>query len=252
MKKILSLLLSVIIIFTCVSFAFASDTIKQTCPVIFIPGFSSSPVYSDVNDESTLLGFPSADDILPAVADTIVPALARYLVDKNTERLTDTVTDRINQIVAGWFNESTGEAKEGSGIVPQKLKKVTKKSRLTFTYDWRGDPLVIADELNEYIETVCELSGCDKVALGCHSLGSNIALAYLSKYGNDNVSAIVYDSPAANGVALIGNILTGQVNLDADTLGYFLKVMLGDVEYKKLIDGVIDIFEAAGFFEPSA
>ena len=248
-KKILSLLLALLMIFSMASFAFATETYKQNCPVIFIPGFSSSDIYTDINDPSTQISFPDANAILTAVADTLVPALAAYAINKDTDKLTDTVTKRINEMCAPLFNEKSGDPKQGSGIAPREIKSASKKSRFTFRYDWRGDPMIIADELNKFIETIRELSGCDKVALGCHSLGSSIALAYLSKYGNSAVSAIVLDSPACNGVDLIGNVLTGNINLDAKSIGLFLKEILGDMEYKKLVSGFIDIMQSAGLFE---
>ena len=249
MKKILSLLLAIIMVFTCISVALATDGTKQTCPLIYIPGFTSSDIYTDVTDKSTYAGFPGTDDIIAVVTDTILPALVKYAIDKDTDKLTDTVTKRINKIFDGWFNDITGDAKPGSGIIPEELTDVTAKSELVFRYDWRADPMVIADELNAYIEKVCKLSGCDKIALGCHSLGSTIALAYLTKYGNSRVSGMVFDSPACNGVALIGNVLTGKVNLDADGIAYYLKTYLGESEYNRLISSLIDIFKSAGLLD---
>ena len=158
------------------------------------------------------------------------------------------VTSRINDMFADWFNESSGDAKPGSGVILEMPDEVTTTSRLTFSYDWRNDPMKIADELHQYIEKVCALSGSDKVALTCHSLGSNIALTYLTKYGNDRVSGIVFDSPACNGVAIIGHVLTGNVNLDADGIALFIKSFIGESEYEALAESFIDILKSAGVF----
>lgn len=249
MKKLLSFCLALIMIFSLSSVSFAVDEVKQTCPMIFIPGFSSSDIYSDITDSDTLITFPDVDTILTAVGDTLVPYLALYLADRNADRLTAKVTERINEMFAPWFNELTGEAPEGSGIIPKKLTYSSPSSEHTFSYDWRGDPVKIADELSEYIEDVCELSGCEKVTLAGHSLGSAIALSYLAKYGNDRVSAMVFDSPACNGVELIGNVFTGRVNLDADGLAYFIKTYLGESEYERLVKGFVDILKKAGLFD---
>ena len=248
-KKFLCLFLALIMAFSVTVTAYAAESDEQTCPLIYIPGFTSSAVYDDVNNKDTLVAFPTTDDILDIVTEAFIPALLVYAINRDTDKLVTSVTDRVNEVFAYWFNESTGEAKEGSGIIPEKLTDVSKTSKLTFSYDWRSDPVKIASELNDYIETVCKLSGCDKVALGCHSLGTTIALAYLTAYGNDRVSGIVFDSPACNGVALIGNILTGKVNLDAETAGFYLKSILGESEYNELISSLIDIFDSAGVME---
>jgi len=249
MKKTIAFFLAILVIFSAVSIAFAAEEAEQTCPLIYIPGFSSSDVYADVTDESTLISFPGTDSILGLVKNTLLPALFSYSIDRDTEKFALKVTDGINGMFNYWFNDITGEVKKGSGVIPPVFDDVTADSKITFSYDWRGDPVEIAKSLNEYIETVCEVSGSDKVALGCHSLGSTVALTYLTVYGNSRISAIVFDSPASNGVALIGNVLTGKVNIDANSIGYFLKNMLGENEYERLVSGVVDILENAGVFE---
>lgn len=249
LKKPLSLCLALLMAFSCTLTAFSIEETEQTCPLIYVPGFSSSNIYADVNDESTLVSFPGTEDIIATVAETLLPALAAYCVDKDAEKLAHKVTLRINEMFAFWFNESTGDVKAGSGIIPEVLTDVTAESKLTFSYDWRSDPLLVADKLDAYIDEVCTLSGCEKVTLGCHSLGSIIALSYLTKHGNSKVAGIVFDSPATNGVALIGNVLTGKVNLDGETIGLFIKSFLGESEYNKLISGLIDVFESAGIID---
>lgn len=249
MKKVLSLILAALIIFSCISTAFASDEAEQTCPVIHIPGFIASDIYADITDESTLISFPGTEDVLAVVTEAFIPGLIGYSFNRDTDKFVKGVTDRINLMFADWFNDSCGDAKAGSGIIPQDLTDVTATSELTFSYDWRSDPLKIANELHKYIETVCALSGSDKVALSCHSLGSVIALTYLTKHGNDRVSGMVFDSPACNGVALIGDILSGNVNLSADGIANFLKTLLGESEYKALVASIVDILKAAGVFE---
>ena len=248
-NKVLSLLIALLMAFTTVTIALAAEEPTQTCPVIFIPGFTSSAVYGNIEDPDTRADFPSTDDILDIVTKEFIPGLLNYAVDRDVDKLVVRVTGRINEVFEYWFNEPTGEAKEGSGIIPEKLTDVTATSRLTFSYDWRGDPVKIADELKEYIEAVCTLSGCEKVAIGAHSLGTAIALSYLTKYGNDKVSGLIFDSPACNGVALVGKVLTGNISLDAEGIAYFLKEILGENEYYSLIASIIDIFESAGVLD---
>ena len=124
-SKVLSLLLALLIAFTTVSIAFAAKEPEQTCPVILIPGFTSSDVYDNIEDPDTRVDFPSTDDIIDIVTQEFIPGLLNYAVDRDTDKLVVRVTSRINEIFAYWFNEPTGEAKKGSGIIPQKLTDVT-------------------------------------------------------------------------------------------------------------------------------
>ena len=245
-RKTIALCLAILMTFTLFSSAFAAEENIQDKPLIYIPGFTSSAVYDDVTNTDTRVDYPSTDAIISIVTEAFIPGLLVFAVDRDVDKLVKKVTDRVNEAFAYWFNEPTGEAKEGSGIIPEVLTEVTATSELRFSYDWRGDPIKIADELHKYIETVCELSGCEQITLGCHSLGSSIALAYLTKYGNSRVSGMIFDSPACNGVSLIGNIFTGNLSIDADGLSYFVKALVGETEYDALVSSVMDVLDNAG------
>lgn len=246
-KKFLSLCLAVLMVFSLTGTAFAAEEIKSDCPVIHIPGFYSSDVYGDINDPDTLLTLPGVDVILDFVKKEFVPALVAFCIDRDTDKLaTDVCTEINEQLFSHWFNESTGDAKEGSGLIFDSTPQgVTAQSQLTFRYDWRGDLVDIADDLADYIDYVCAQSGCSQVALTAHSFGSNLITAYFAKYDHSKVKAVIFDSPACNGVAVVGNLMTGKVTLDAEFLGYFLKSTLGEAEYARLVSSVYDILELA-------
>ncbi len=246
LKKIFSLCLALIMLFSVTGSAFATEEGKQDCPVIHVPGFYSSNIYADVNDKDSLIALPDADSIIELVKKDLIPALIIYSADRNVDRLSSSVSAKVNELFADWFYESTGEAKENSGVIFNETPgNVTAESKLTFRYDWRKDPVAVADSLNTYINNAVSISGCDKVALTAHSFGSNIITAYLQKYGNSKVSAVVYDSPACCGVAVAGNLLTGKVTFDSEAVAFFLKNILGETEYERLLSSIIDIFDMA-------
>ena len=245
-KKILCLCLTVLMLLSVTGTAFAAE--ERDCPVIHIPGFYSSDVYGDVNDPDTLITIPGTDAIIDFVKEEFAPALLAFCIDRDTDNLAKNVCSKINELLfPHWFYESTGDAKEGSGIIFDNTpENVTAHSKFIFRYDWRGNLVDIADDLAEYIDYIAAESGCGKVALSAHSFGSNLILAYLAKNGNDKVSSIVFDSPACHGVAVVGSLLTGKVTLDSEFLGYFLKSTLGEDEYARLLSSTYDIFELGG------
>ncbi len=248
-KKFLCILLSAIMLFSMSVTAFAAPFGKQDCPVIFIPGYKSSEVYTD-NDPEKVIDIPDNDTLLKIVEKKLIPALVTYSANGDADALALALSTEINIAFADWFNESTGDAKEGTGVDFNPAPTlVSPYSELTFHYDWRGDPLVIADELNAYINHILSISGCDKVALACHSFGSTVALSYLTEYGNDKVSSLVFDSPACDGVAIVGNLLTGKLTLDSATFAYFLEYSLGEEDYESLTASIVDLFNIAGIPE---
>ena len=249
MKKFLSLILSILLIFTLTVPAFASGTVKQTCPTIYVHGFAGSKICTDKNDPSTKLTFPSSDELLESVKKDLLPALLTYVATENGDPFAYELCEIVNSVFAGYFNNPDGTAKGNSGTYMAYPSSVSKNSNLIFSYDWRCDPFVAAEELNKFIDYVISKSGSDKVALRCHSLGSVIGTTYLRTYGNDKIMGIVFDSPALFGITYIGELLCGNPEIAGDALLHGLKDLLGENEYNELISSTLDILALAGIVD---
>ncbi len=244
MKKLISILLAVITVFSLSVTAFAAES--EVCPVIDIRGIVSNPVYADKNDKTTAVGVPSKERIETVFREDIVPALVVYSASQDTDVLATEISAILNTEFADWFNNSDGTPKGNSGAVMTYPSKVKKDSHITFQYDWRGDPMVIAAELDALISYVTEKSGCDKVAVTCHSLGSIVLVSYFSLYGDSKVESVVFDTPALMGLKSVGDALSGKLDFDGEALTYFLKEMLGESVYAELVASISDIFDLAG------
>ena len=249
MKKFLSLILSILLIFTLTVPAFASGTVKQTCPTIYVHGFAGSKICADKNDPSTMFTLPSSDELLESVKKDLLPALLTYVATENGDPFAYELCEIVNTVFAGYFNNPDGTAKDSSGAYMAYPSSVSKNSNLIFSYDWRSDPFVAAEELNKFIEYVISKSGSDKVALRCHSLGSVIGTTYLRTYGNDKIMGVVFDSPALFGITYIGELLCGNPEIAGDALLNGLKDLLGENEYNQLISSTLDILALAGIVD---
>ena len=246
MKKILSLALSLILLLSlAVPVAAASDV---QCPTIYVPGFLTSALYTDTSDVSTKVSLPSSDELLELVKKDLVPAVFDYTIDKDGDKLGHAVSKIANQAFSGYFYNSDGSAKDNAGAIMTypSAASIRKNSNLYFHYDWRGDPVAIAEDLKNFIDYVTANSGSDKVALRCHSLGSVIATSYLTLYGNEKVMGVVFDAPALEGITYIGELLCGRVEIAGDALLQAMKDLLGENEYNELINSTLDILEIAG------
>ena len=248
MKKFLSLILSLILIFTMAVPAFAAGTVTQTCPTIYIHGFAGTKLCTDKNDPSTRIEYPSVDELLQLAKKNLLPALLTYVATGNGDSFAHEFCDIANYVFEGYFNNPDGTAKGSSGAyMPYpSAKSIKKTSNLTFSYDWRGDPVEIAADLSKFVDYVLESSGAEKVALRCHSLGSVIATTYLTLYGNSKVMGLVLDSPALYGVTYIGELLSGNPEMAGEALAEFIKDILGENEYKELVSSTLDILALAG------
>ena len=247
-RKILSLLISVLLVFSFVVPAFAADSTNEKCPIVYIPGIATSKIYADKDDPSTQLPAPDADSITAFVKDEFIPALLVFSADRDVKKLARCITEAINTKYAGWFNNPDGTAKDNSGarLVYPAASAIKAGETVCFDYDWRGNPLDIADELNAFIEYIKSVSGFDKVAIAAHSLGNVITLSYISEYGYDDIIGVVFDTPAIEGVTYIGELFCGDMEITGDSVVFLLKQFLGETEYEELLTSVVDAFGIAG------
>lgn len=245
--KLTALCLALFMAFSLVPVSLAAEA--DTCPIVYIPGISSSKLYHDVNDPESQIVFPSVDEVKKMVTDKIVPALIVYAADKDADKLASVFSEQFNIIFAGHFNNPDGTPKGNSGAIVKYPSSVSKGSRVTFDWDWRSDPFVAAAKLNDFINYVIDKSGCSKVALASHSLGSVVILTYLDVYGNDKITGIVYDSPAIDGVNYLGEFLVGNFETDGEALMSIVKTIFGASEDREFVESIMDVFSLAGIHD---
>ena len=71
MKKLLSLILALLMIFACTSVAFAAE---EKYPVIYIPGYGSD-LYAEKGNKNSELIYPTGADVGAIVKEAIAPCL---------------------------------------------------------------------------------------------------------------------------------------------------------------------------------
>jgi len=244
LSKLTAFCLAFLMAFSLVPMSFAAEV--DTCPVIYLPGLSTSDLYHDVNDPTSEIVFPSVDEVKKMVTDKIVPALIVYAADKDADKLASVISDQFNIIFAGYFHNPDGSAREGSGAILEYPDYIGQNSRVRFDWDWRSDPFEVAAKLDAFVDYVIAKSGCSKVALASHSLGSAVILTYLNVYGDDKISGIVYDTPVVDGVNYIGEFLLGNFETDGEALMSVVRSLFAASEDRELAESIMDVFTLAG------
>ena len=247
-KKIISIILALVMMCTMFIPAFAAVDTNVVCPQIYVPGFNTSTIYANKNDPGSALGLPGTEEIIQILKEEIAPAFAVYAIDKDADKLGTVISDMINRVAAGWYNNPDGSAKDNAGtkfVYPDK-KIIKYNSKLNFDYDWRGDPVESAAQLNDFVNYVYESTGNKKVALTCHSMGSIVVLTYIKIYGSDKIMGVVFDSPAIYGLVSVGELFSRGTKFDAEGVASILKMLIGTTEYEELLSSIIDIFSMAG------
>ncbi len=124
----------------------------------------------------------------------------------------------------------------------------------TFSYDWRLDPLEVADTLHTYIERVKAVTGSKEVCLIGRCLGSSVITAYVAKYGMEGIHGVGFDGGVVNGAEVISEPISGKFKLDGNALNRFLADCnaLGMFKVDSFINETIDLLSKAGVFETVA
>lgn len=105
-----------------------------------------------------------------------------------------------------------------------------------FTYDWTGNPVEIVKDLQEFIKEVRKQSNHDKVSINAESMGGAIVSLYINTYGQGYIENLVMANSAFNGLEMLGQLFTGNVNIDSEALTYLLlQEFLGNAEYADLV-----------------
>lgn len=250
-KKVIAVLLSVLMALSVMPIAFAETiSFSQNCPYIFIHGYAANTIYDDPSDpDSRMLFPPSTENIIKAV-ENAAPALCAYLINEDGKMLADAVVPLVQELFGNFGLDRDGNPIGNSGIRYKEVPSlITAESKLDFEYDWRLDPIEIASQLNDFINMVCEKSGCDKVAIMAHSFGGVVAISYAAIYGTDKIQGIVMNSTAIRGETYTGELMTNEFKLSVEGIEAYLRYALNENDYNELINGIVSLLADKGLLD---
>lgn len=267
MKKIkvaLSLILAIVLTSIMVLPAFAAGTQGCDCghaPVIQVRGigetlydangneiFSTENIINGILPVLPQLGEFLADttnvELFVGAAETAVKTIfGPVMYDKNASRLVkdadgnDTVISVKcdSRPVEDYMNFDDNLTEEGK-LSKALYEELGDDHVYFFTYDWTGNPVQIVKDLNNFIQKVKEQSGHNKVSINAESMGGAITSLYLNTYGYGDIENLVMANSAFNGLEMMGQLFTGNVNIDGEALTYLLlQEVLGNAEYAELV-----------------
>lgn len=246
MKKIISLLLAFVLVFSCSAIAFAAE---EPTPVIVVSGMGTAPLYDADSGESA---FPPSNEviiknILKAVPSFTAAALlndwtifgkygAKPVHDLFEKMKCDENGDSVYNIVPTCFDGNADNYEEFKadestvsnerGVVRAVAEKVGYDRTYFFYYDFRRSALDIADDLKATVDEVLAATGSKKVSLIAMSFGGTITSAFLYKYGSDMLKNVVYASTAVGGTDIVGKLFSGNIEMEIDGIVDYLEEYL--------------------------
>lgn len=254
MKKVLSFFLAVIMLFSCLTAAFAADE-KQYAkintysdiPLIEVRG-DGGGIYDEDDNRVFYLRdildiFKSSDDedstIKESVLNVLYPFLLQGVMFDNWDPYYKALEKEIGEMFEKAILDENGNPQYGTGISLQEkaMNETNMKtnkadangrfklssSRYHWQYDWRLDPIYNAHELHKYIEEIKKTTGAKEVSITSNCLGTIIAATYVEEFGMDGIRGIAFDGGVENGAELMSEMISGKFKLDLNAVSRMLK-----------------------------
>lgn len=264
-KKIVSIFLAVVMMLACFVPGVAKASAKTT-PVLIITGFNEYPL-SNANGESAFP--PSTNAILEAVKGILSPLGA--LIQKDYQGFCDGAFPVINELFAPIACNPDGSVKDetigvayqytenlaaysndeavmervyGRKIVKSVADEIGAENVYIYGLDWRKSMSELASDINNYIEKMKDEKGVDKVSVAGHSMGGAVLSAYIGEYGYGSLKNITMMNSAYTGLEMIGQLFTGNIQIDTDSLLNLISESIGNDILSKVL-GATNILNLA-------
>lgn len=270
MKRFLSILLALMLPLGAVVPAFAHSVQEagecNELPVVIVRGMDFTGLYVDYGTENqrSALAEIKVSDILGCLTRAVVKGILNF----STDPAIDEIIDYANYLLDGYAMNIDGSSKHNVGYkkYPQSaenynglvngganetgmaracIEQLPAGHTYYLNYDWRANPLDVADEINELVNTALKETGHDKVKMVCSSMGGIMTVAYLTKYGYDKVERCLFMSSTFCGAQVASDLLCGKIDITAENLYNFLNNLASD---NKALSLLIKSLKAVGAF----
>lgn len=277
MKRFISVLLSVLLIFSVMMPAFAGVDVNESrsqIPVIRISGDGEALYDAEGNkifhykDVAKLVkgdGETDNSELYKSMAKTLLPALAKGLATDNWDDLYAGIETEISKIFANSLLDENGNVPNNSGLSQSRIDEMTYKRHNSqkgdkgyfawndywFRYDWRLDPMETADAFNSYIKDIKKSTGCEKVGIAATCLGTNVVMAYVAKYGVEDIQGIAMDGSVVGGAEILSDVICAKFDVAPPALMRILRDVegLGMFSIDEFILETIDMLVQTGLLE---
>lgn len=244
MKKVISVLLSLFLLFSVVT-PVASAVNEENLPIIYIRG-NGETIY-DGEGNTLALGIADIfsnvtngdfdkDTVIETCANIMLPFLTEGLLFDEWDRYGKAVYEELKPIFRGSLIDENGNPVNGSGIAQSRIDESEAEAErdtvnyglydYNFMYDWRLSPYDHVDRLHQYVLKVLEITKKDKVNIHVACLGGGLMMAYLEKYGDKGlIKNVMLNEVLSNGATVISKTFSGQIDFDAKQVERYLAQM---------------------------
>lgn len=234
MKKTISFLLVIIMVFSLLVPAYAATARERTkLPTVYFRG-NSEDIFDE--DGNRVYDFDVETDTIKEMAKKILPYLAAGMITNDFSEYYKVFGEEMSKLYDRAQLDNNGNPKYGTGISNDQKRQNENEMNSNYVWngtydinsydfanDWRLDPFATVDDIDNYINGILKATGKNKVNLMCKCLGGDLILAYISKYGTERINAICFGSTVVFGADLADCIYRGKVRIEGNSLANFVK-----------------------------
>lgn len=232
-KKAVALVLSVVLTLSVLPIFASARTNTINDPIVYVRGAGGSIYEADgVTEVTHELDKSELPDKIKSV---IFPYFVNCIAggsEADWQAYYDKFEEVLRPIYDEWRPNDDGSVTDGSGLGKEDTDINNYKSNTDtvrsgnrydsgdrrFEYDYRIDPFINADRLNEYIQNVKKSTKHNKVQLYSVCMGGNVTLTYLAKYGTKDVSSVLFDTNTSQGQASLIGFATGSLDFNGESI----------------------------------
>ncbi len=241
MKKIISVLLAVMMLFAVMAPCVSAVSAKGNVPVIYIRGNGEAIYGPDGNKVPATFdalqldgeGGLDKDALVDALVNITLPLVTEGLIFDKWDNYGKAVYEEIQPLFDGAQLDGNGNSLPGVGMHYESVwdnenSCNVKRSSFSlydyqFHYDWRLSPYDSVDALHTYIQNVMKANNCKKVSLFIVCFGGSLGVAYLEKYGHlGYIDSVMFDATLNNGAALVNDIFSGQIDFKSSRIQQYM------------------------------
>ena len=248
-KRVLAMLLSLLCLLPVFALAAqAANTLDY--PVVYVAG-KFTYIYNKKNTERL---YPLKTPLSTTIMNNRSELISAYNASVNSgdwtifgNKIYDVVEPEYRQLVLDTNGDITNGSHVNAVAAPKSKTSNFALEDYMFTYDSRLDPYENAAQLNNYIKKVLQVTGKSKVNLIGRCLGTTIISTYLTKYGCSKVASAIFYASAFNGVQMMDDFFTGNIEFEQDRISYYIAHgMDTEGDTYDLINNVWSILNAIG------
>lgn len=226
-KKIISLMLACIIVFSVMSLSFSVSAAKRPVvtgrgetynhyPEVRVKGFGASSVriYYENDPEKKSLFYPFDKDRFVGNLNNIGSYMLESIKKGKLNLLRSVIYNYVMDTLGMLAFNPDGSNMEGVVTEPMGLR-YKGGGKYELYYDCRMSPADLADYLNEGIEQVFKETDAEKIELVGSSFGANVVTAYMHKYKDQlyRVDTVLLRAPSTGGMNFLGELFSGNFNV---------------------------------------